>query len=206
MASTEIIGVQQMRQAFDGLKHDMRTSIGRRMVVAGGRVVREQAIANARANGSVRTGAMVANIAIKREKNAPDGTEQYHIGVRHGRDQSRKVRKAATKRLVSSRGRVRVVRENDPYYWRWVERGRRVVPRSAQDGTTTYTQRLRNGKVVVRTRKFAGSSIRARRKLAGAAQVGAKPFLEPALAQRRHDALQAMQRTAQLALKRYGLK
>lgn len=206
MADVEMIGVPQMRQAFDGLQHDVRTRIARRMVVAGGRIIKEQGMANIRANGSVRSGAMLANVAIKREKNAPDGTEQYHVGVRHGRDQSRKVRKAATKRLVSSRGRVRVVRENDPYYWRWVERGRRIVPRAAQDGTTTFTQRLRNGKVVVRTRKFAGSSIRARRRAASAGRVGAKPFLEPALAQRRHDALQAMQRTAQLALKRYGLQ
>lgn len=195
-----------MRQAFEGLKHDVRTRIARRMVVAGGRLIKEQAMANISANGSVRTGAMLANVAIKREKDAPDGTEQYHVGVRHGRDQSRKVRKAAAKRLVSSRGRVRVVRENDPYYWRWVERGRRVVPRSAQDGTTTYTARLSSGKVVVRTRKFSGSSIRARRRTAGSALVGARPFLEPALVQRKHDALQAMERTAQAALKRYGLK
>jgi len=202
----EVMGVAAMRQAFDGLQQDVRTKIARRMVVAGGRVIKEQAIANARANGSVRTGAMVANIAIKRERNAPDGTEQYHVGVRHGREQSRKVRRAAAKRLVSSRGRVRVVRENDPFYWRWVERGRRVVPGAAQGGTTTFTQRLRNGKVVTRQRKFAGNSIRARRRAAGAGLVGARPFLEPALQERRHDALQAMQRTAEAALKRYGLK
>ena len=202
----EIIqGLAQMRQNFEGIRQDMRTRVSRRMVVAGGRVIKDQAIANARANGSVRTGAMVANIAIKRESKAPEGTEQYHVGVRHGRDQSKKVRKAATKRLVSSRGRLRVQRDNDPYYWRWVERGRRVVPRAAQDGTTTYTQRLRNGKVVVRTRKFSGKSIRARRRAAGSAQVGAKPFLEPALLQRRTDALQAMERAAQLALKKYGM-
>lgn len=194
-----------MRQNFEGIRQDMRTRVSRRMVVAGGRVIKDQAIANARANGSVRTGAMVANIVIKRESKAPEGTEQYHVGVRHGRHQSKKLREKAAKKLVTRRGRVREQRENNPYYWRWVERGRRVVPRDAQDGVTTFTQRLRNGKLVVRQRKFTGKSLRARRRAAGSAQVGAKPFLEPALVQRRNDALQAMERAARLALKKYGM-
>uniref|UniRef100_UPI0025834A98 hypothetical protein n=1 Tax=Comamonas sp. TaxID=34028 RepID=UPI0025834A98 len=148
------------------------------------------------------SGAMVENIAIKRESKAPEGTAQYHIGVRHGRDQGRKARKEGTKRLVLRKGRIVTRRMNDPFYWRFVERGHRVVPAAVEGGTTTFTQSLRNGKVVTRKRLFSGSSIRARRRMASQDVVGKKPFIGPALERKRDAAIAEMTLTLQRYLAR----
>lgn len=195
----EVTGVPDLTAAFREVREDMAQKVSRRMVVAGGKVITNRAKAIAKANGSVISGAMVENIAIKREPNAPDGTAQYHIGVRHGRDQSKRVQAKGQKRLVVSRGRIKVRRDNDPFYWKWVETGRRVVPSSVKSGVTTYTQRLRNGRVVVRSRKYDASSLRARRRAASQGVVGRKPFIEPALQQERDNAITAMDQ----ALQRY---
>lgn len=192
---SEVLGIEDLAASFREVREDMGSKVARRMVVAGGKIVRERAKANAQANGSVISGAMVDNIAIKRESGTPDGTAQYHVGVRHGRQQTNKVRKQGAKRLVVSKGRIVTRRENDPFYWKFVERGHRVVPTSVADGTTTYVQKLRNGKSVTRKRAFAGSSLRARRRMAGQGVVGKMPFLEPALEQERGSALAAMERT-----------
>lgn len=193
----EVLSVESLAAGFREVREDMHTKIARRMVVAGGKIVRDEAKAIARTNGSVITGAMVENIVIKREAAARDGIAQYHVGVRHGRTQSRKVRSQGQKRLVVSRGRIKVRRDNDPFYWHFVELGHRVVPTSVEGGSTTYTQRLRNGKVVTRQRAFAGTSLRARRRMSGEQKVGRKPFIEPALERRRADAIQEQERVLQ---------
>lgn len=194
---SEVLGIEDLVASFREVREDMGSKVARRMVVAGGKIVRERAKANARANGSVISSAMLDNIAIKREANAPDGTAQYHVGVRHGRQQTSKTRKQATKRLVVSKGRIVTRRDNDPFYWKFVERGHRVAPASVSDGTTTFVQKLRNGKLVTRKRAFSGSSLRARRRMAGQGVVGKKPFIEPALEQERSNALAAMEGTLQ---------
>lgn len=198
----EVLQIDTLAAAFREVREDMGAKVSRRMVVAGGKIIREEAKAVARANGSVITSAMVDNIVIKRETKAPDGTAQYHIGVRHGRQQTRKARTEGTKRLVVSRGRIVTRRMNDPFYWKFVERGHRVVPASVADGTTTFTQRLRNGRVVTRTRKFVGKSLRARRRMAGEGVVGKKPFIVPALESKRDAAIAEMERTLQRYLAR----
>lgn len=194
--------IDGLTAAFREVSEDMEAKVSRRMVVAGGKIIRDDAKSIARANSSVISGAMVENIAIKRETKAPDGTAQYHIGVRHGRDQGRKARSQGTKRLVVSKGRIVTRRMNDPFYWRFVERGHRVVPASVDGGTTIYSQRLRNGKVVIRKRKFSGSSMRARRRMAGQEVVGKKPFIEPALERNRDRSIAEMGRTLQRYLER----
>lgn len=199
---TEVLQIDTLAAAFREVREDMGPKVSRRMVVAGGKIIREDAKALARANGSVITGAMVDNIVIKRETDVPEGTAQYHIGVRHGRDQSRKVRSAGNRRLVVSRGRITVRRDNDPFYWRFVERGHRVVPASVEGGQSTYTQRLRNGTVVTRTRRFSGKSLRARRRMANTGVVGKKPFIAPSLQRNRDAAITAMDRTLQRYLQR----
>lgn len=196
---TQLIGTESLTASFREVREDMGRMVARRMVVAGGKPIVQRAKAIAVANGSVITGAMVENIVIKREAGAPQGTAQYHIGVRHGRDQTKKVQAKGQKRLVVSRGRIVTRRSNDPFYWRWVETGRRVVPASVKSGTTTYTQRLRNGRVVVRTRKYEATSLRARRRAVGQGVVGRKPFIEPAFVQERDNSIQSMGN----ALKRY---
>lgn len=198
----EVLSIDGLTAAFREVRDDMGLKVSRRMVVAGGKIVREAAKAIARANGSVISGAMVENIAIKRESKAPEGTAQYHIGVRHGRDQTRKARKDGTKRLVVRKGRIVTRRMNDPFYWRFVERGHRVVPATAAGGTTTFTQRLRNGKVVTRKRLFGTNGMRARRRMASQEVVGKKPFIAPALERNRDAAITEMGRTLQRYLDR----
>ncbi len=171
MASTKIEGLADMRTNFEKIGKDMQTRTARRAVVAGGRIIKNEAIAIARANGSVRTGDMVKNIAIKRERKAGSGVEQYHIGVRHGREQTKKVRSQGNKSLaVNGRGRIVTRRDNDPYYWKWVEFGHKIVPR-----------RSRNDK----------RSISRRRKQADG-EVAGKPFIGPALERKSTEAIKAM--------------
>ena len=198
----EVLQIDTLAAAFREVREDMGAKVSRRMVVAGGKIIREEAKAVARANGSVITSAMVDNIVIKRETKAPDGTAQYHIGVRHGRNQTRKQRAAGNRSLVVSRGRITERRDNDPFYWRFVERGHRVVPASVDGGESTYTQRLRNGTVVTRKRRFSGKSLRARRRMAGEGVVGKKPFIVPALESKRDAAIAEMERTLQRYLAR----
>lgn len=190
----EVLGIEALAASFREVREDMGSKVARRMVVAGGKIVRDRAKANAKANGSVISGAMVENIVIKREAKAVDGTAQYHVGVRHGNQQTRKVRAKGQRRLVVSRGRIVQRRDNDPFYWKFVERGHRVVPASVADGSTTFVQKLRNGKLVTRKRAFSGRGLRARRRMAGQGVVGRKPYLEPALEQERGNALTAMER------------
>lgn len=196
---TTVLGIEDLGASFREVREDMGSKVARRMVVAGGKIVRDRAKSIAKANGSVISGDMVDNIAIKREAKAPDGTAQYHVGVRHGNQQSRKVRAKGQRRLVVSRGRIVQRRDNDPFYWKFVETGHRLVPASVADGNTTFVQKLRDGKLVTRKRAFSGRGLRARRRMAGQGVVGKKPFIAPALEQERGNALAAMER----ALSRY---
>jgi len=192
MAKTEILGIGEMSASFRELKTGMETRTSRVMVAAAGSVLKRRAKGIAQANGSVKTGVMLKNIAIKREPQAPPGTTQYNLGVRHGRNLTGKAKKSGKRLVVMKSGRIGVKYENDPYYWRWVEKGHKIVGRApVEDSTTTYQQRLRNGKVVTRTRDRSGAGLRARR-AAATGEVAAKPFIGPALEQGKEEAIQAM--------------
>lgn len=176
MAKTEILGITQLKAVFKEAKADS-PRLARRSVVAGGRILKQEAAAIARANGSVRTGVMVENIAIKRESKAGPDREQYHLGVRHGRDQARKVRNAGKRRLaVNADGRVKSVRDNDPFYWRWVELGHKTVSRRSNTA---------NGRRSIRKRRAQSSGW-----------AKARPFIGPALERKRSDVLVAMTQAA----------
>jgi hypothetical protein len=165
----EVVGIGALGQKFRALRGDS-PRLARVMAVAGGGVLKKAARAKAIANGSRRTGAMVKNIAIKREKNAPAGTAQYNLGVRHGRDLTKKQKAAPGKRLaVNGRGRVVTRYADDPYYWGWVELGHKTV-----------------------AGKGAGGSLRKRR-AAAAGQVAAKPFIGPTVAEDGPAAIAAME-------------
>jgi stage V sporulation protein SpoVS len=113
MANSEVIGTGDLKQNFSRLKGGMETRTSRAMVVAAGGVLKKRAKAIAQANGSIATGAMVKNIVIKREPQAPAGTVQYHLGVRHGRDLSKK-QKTGGKHLAVAGGRITVRYHDDP--------------------------------------------------------------------------------------------
>lgn len=119
MADGKTLDTSELSAAFRELKEGApRTA--RRMVVAGGGVLRRQARANAKALGLVRTGALIKNIVIKREGRAGEGVEQVHLGVRHGRDLTKK-QKSTAKLSVNKGGRIVKRYEDDPYYWHFLE-------------------------------------------------------------------------------------
>lgn len=182
MASkTEIIGVAALSNKFKALGRDMETRTSRVMVVAAGGVLKRKAKSIALAKGLKRSGAMIKNIAIKRETQAPAGTAQYHLGVRHGRNLTKKQKAKPGKLAVGANGRIVKRYEDDPYYWRWVERGHKIVARaSAVD---------RRG-------------IAARRRGATGASVPPHPFIAPALDEGRADALVAMERALNKVLEK----
>lgn len=189
---TTIIGIEGLRSKFLEMRQDMTLRTARRMVASAGTVLKKEAKVIAQSKGLVKSGALIRNIAIKRERNAPAGTEQYHLGVRHGRDLGKK----HTKYLAISKrsGRVIIKRENDPFYWRFVELGHRIVGRSSGKegiGTTSYVTTLRNGKKANRTRQFQLDSLTGRRQSEG--MVEPIPFIAPALENKQKEAIAAME-------------
>ncbi len=138
--ATNVSGLTNLRQAFAGLKDEIKIRTSRRMVAAGGGVLRKEARRLAQQHGFKRSGALIRNIAIKRESKAPAGTTQYNLGVRHGRSlgNGKKVIKFLG---VSKSGRVVVKRKNDPFYWRFLELGTKFI-----NGESFIQQALLNKK------------------------------------------------------------
>jgi hypothetical protein len=190
------------------MSRDMETRTARIVVAAAGRVLKNAAIANARANGSVLSGVMIKNIVFKHERKTSAGTAQVNLGVRHGAKGQSKKQRAVNKRLRVVGGRVMVEYINNPYYFRWVERGHRIVSRakSGEESFTvsTYQQHLRNGKVITRTKKRSTAGLRARR-AAATVDVPAKPFLEPALRDNQQAVIDAMSQRLAKELQKLGI-
>jgi len=122
MARSEILGIGALSQSFQQLKTGMETRVARLMVASGGGVLRSKARGIAQAKGLRRTGALIKNIVIKREPQAPAGTAQYNLGVRHGRNLTKK-QKTNSKLVINKTGRIVKRYEDDPYYWRFPEFG-----------------------------------------------------------------------------------
>ena len=122
MMAEEVLGIGDLSQSFKALKTGMETRVARVMVAAAGGVVRKAARSNAQAEGLRKTGALIKNIVIKREPQAPSGTAQYNLGVRHGRNLTKK-QKAKGKLAINGAGRIVKRYEDDPYYWRFAEFG-----------------------------------------------------------------------------------
>lgn len=140
MAASVIIGVEGLRNKFLELKSDMVSKTSLRMVASAGGVLRKEAKAIAQSYGLKKSGALIRNIAIKRERKPEQpGTTQYNLGVRHGRALGNG--KKVTKFLEISKrsGRVVVKRENDPFYWKFLEFDTRI-----RRGTSFIQQSLAN--------------------------------------------------------------
>ena len=202
----KITGLADLNKAFKTLGSDVSKKVGMRMVASAAGVIKKEAKAIAQAKGLKKTGALISNIVTKREKNAPEGTIQYNVGVRHGRalGNGKKVIKylARSKRT----GRVYTKRQNDPYYWSFLEFGHKVVSsNSGQEGggITTYFTTLRNGKKKQRTRAYKNSSFTGRRR-SSSGFVQAKPFIQPALENKQQSAIDAMGKTLQKELLKAG--
>ncbi|MFC7518696.1 HK97-gp10 family putative phage morphogenesis protein [Herbaspirillum sp. GCM10030257] len=119
MMAEKVEGLAELRTQFASVGTEMKTRTARGMVVSAGGVLKREAKRLAQEHGLLKTGALINNIAIKREK-TPDGIAQYHLGERHGRDLGRKAEK---KLVVGKSGRIVTRRENDPFYWFYHEFG-----------------------------------------------------------------------------------
>lgn len=124
--AADVIGVHELVDAFGQLKSDMRDKSARRIVATGGGVLRKEARIVAQEHGLRKTGALINNIVIKRERNKPEGTEQYNLGVRHGRDLGNG-KKIVKYLAVTDSGRIVTRRENDPFYWKFLHFGTKHI-------------------------------------------------------------------------------
>lgn len=114
----EIRGLAELLDNLDGLNVTVRTA-GRGATNAAAQVVKKQAIVNARAQGLVDTGALVDNIAVKRQTGTSPTWFEYHIGVRHGKEAKGAQRIA----VRGSDGKVRFEYSDNPFYWFFWEFG-----------------------------------------------------------------------------------
>lgn len=126
MAEPVVLGIGELAARFRALGTGMEQRVSRLMVSAGGRVLKAEAKALAIAHGHRKTGAMVNNIAIKREAAAPLGTAQYHLGVRNGHSLTRK-QKANVRLVVGRNGRIAKRYQDNPFYWRFVALGTKHI-------------------------------------------------------------------------------
>jgi HK97 gp10 family phage protein len=194
LAGEIIQGLGELRTKFATISDDMQKKVSLRMVAAAGGVLKKEARIIAQSKMVKRSGALFNNIVIKRDTKAPAGTTVYNLGVRHGRDMGngKKIQKYLA---IGKGGRVVVRRVNDPYYWSFVEFGHKIVAReSGKSGviTSTYTRTTKNGKVrtVIREVGADGISIRRRTPLGF---VEPRPFIGPALVNKRDEAIAAME-------------
>lgn len=193
MMAVKIEGIGVLRENFEKAAIEMRDKIAMRMVVAGGQVLRKEARVIAQSKGLRKSGALIKNIVIKRERDVPAGTVQVNLGVRHGRAMNGK--KVIKYLAVAKSGRVVVRRQNDPFYWSFLEFGHKTIARaSGKEGVikTTYSRTTKNGKVRTVVRKVQADAISIRRR-SPTGFVDATPFITPSLVNKRAEAIQAME-------------
>lgn len=123
--AVELLGVKELTdklKKLDGLSKKTAA----KMVAAAGGVIRKEAKSIAQSKGLRKTGSLIKNIAIKRERNVPPNTVQYNVGVRHGREFGK--RKNVVKYLaVGRKGRIVTKYKDDPFYWRFLEFGTKNI-------------------------------------------------------------------------------
>lgn len=163
-------GVKDLSTAFAAVSKDMELRVSRLMVASGGGVLRTEARRLAREQGLKRTGALIKNIVIKRER-TPVGITQYNLGVRHGRSLGKK---AAKTLAVGRSGRVITKYLDDPFYWYFLEFGRKVY---AGDGRRKKKNKVRK-------------------------EVPATPFIAPALENKQAEAIDAMAKRCEAAIRK----
>lgn len=175
----KVVGMQQVLTRLHTVASDIRGKVMVRVVASAANSVRKEAQSIAKRKNIRRTGALINNIVLKREHDVDAGIIQYNVGVRHGLGGRGN---GNGKKIIKARktGGVTVKYQNDPYYWFWVEAGHRVIGRNAGDS-----------KLSIKERRNAHSSFVGPSK--SKTFVGAKPFLLPALENRRANLPKFMQ-------------
>jgi hypothetical protein len=167
-----VMGMQQVLARLHTVAADIRDKVMVRVVASAANSVRKEAQTIAKRKNIRRTGALINNIVLKREHDVDAGIIQYNVGVRHGlggRGNGKKIISARKK----GRG-VTVKYQNDPYYWFWIEAGHRVIGKNTGSNNLSIKERR-----ALHT-SFVGPSK-------SKTFVGAKPFLLPALENRRSN-------------------
>ena len=124
--AANIEGLGDLTASFSQLNADIRDKSARRIVASGGALLRKESRVVAQSHGLRKTGALINNIVIKRERHKPAGTEQYNLGVRHARDLGNG-KKIVKYLALSKSGRIVTKRENDPFYWKFLHFGTKHI-------------------------------------------------------------------------------
>lgn len=167
--TVKLEGVEELKRALADASKQIRTKAVRGALREAGKVIQAAARANApvlqartktRKPGTVKKAISVRTSKFDRRA----GNEGVFVSVRPLKAaQIRKFKVAqarAGKRISGSQN------PNDPYYWWWVEFGHKIVPRTAAAGfgETVYQQRLVNGRIVTRKKKYNLQSLTGRRR------------------------------------------
>ncbi len=192
-------GLDSLKRALQDLPNKLRKKALTKALRAAGKVVLDEAKARAPVlSGTVRNRkAGTVKKAIKLRVSKMD-KRQGNVGVFINVKPLTKAQIGKFKtRSAKAGGKASgSANPNDPYYWRWLEFGHKIVARDtgqAGGGVTKYTTRLRNGKLKQRSAKWKASSITGRRRTA-TGSVAAQPFLRPA-AEKLEEAKRAFERT-----------
>jgi HK97 gp10 family phage protein len=132
MAGNNVIqGLQGFNSAIATLKDDMQKKVAFSAALIGANVIKREARSIALTKGLRQTGALLNNIAVKRETNPPLGVAQYNLGVRHGRELGSKAKVAYSLRADGS---IRKTYVDDPFYWWYLEFGTKPHEESGGGG------------------------------------------------------------------------
>ena len=192
-------GLDNLKRTLQALPNNLRKKALTKALRAAGKVVLDEAKARvpvlSKATPHRRAGTVKKAIKLRVSKmDKRQGNVGVFINVKPlTKAQIGKFKASSVKAGGKASGSAN---PNDPYYWRWLEFGHKIVPRSSGQrggGITQYTQRLRNGKVMKRRAKWSASSITGRRRLA-TGSVAARPFLRPA-ADKLEEAKRVFERT-----------
>ena len=118
----KISGLAELRTSFAEGSSEIQNKAGRGAVASAASIIRREAKNIVKSKGLIKTGALLENIAIKRDK-SPAGVFTYNVGVRHG-SKAKRARKVVTYRGT----RASVKYENDPFYFFMLEFGTSKMP------------------------------------------------------------------------------
>ncbi|MGI4856753.1 MAG: HK97-gp10 family putative phage morphogenesis protein [Janthinobacterium lividum] len=170
-----IDGLEAFIDGLRSIKGNLRCKVAFSAALAGANVIKRRAKRNAITLGLRQSGALINNIAVKREREAPDGRAQYNLGVRHGRELGSKARVTYS---IRADGSIRKQYVDDPFYWWYDEFGTKRHVVKGRKGRAVAFQG-RRGVVVQRQVVHPG--------------VTPRPFIGPAVASEGDAAVKAMQ-------------
>ncbi|MEW9584328.1 HK97-gp10 family putative phage morphogenesis protein [Paraburkholderia sp. DGU8] len=175
MATGNVIsGLQAFNGAIATLKDDMQKKVAFSAALIGANVIKREAKAIALSKGLEQSGALLNNIAVKREANPPLGVAQYNLGVRHGRELGSNAKVVFS---VRADGSIRKTYVDDPFYWWYLEFG--TKPHAERGGSGRKLAFEADGSPVFAL-KVSNPGIQP------------MPFIGPAFERKGDEALQAM--------------